>query len=410
MEEGAKSRALDGLLYDTRVGLLRAAIADFLFNHKWSQQYAHEFSAYDLSQSAQKLDAELNPIVVAFNRDIAAYLEHLQRKLECRFETDTGVQHFSDLFSTKKNQTFTNDAILTVRTLSGRKTTVDTVTQSFFDATEPPSLTDVLNSITESESKVPTVLKANLSSNEAAVLQGILNSVQPGVAQVGRQLKLEVTPHSLSGAASAELDVELTAQEDTDPTYFKGEKSAKDQLSRVARHNVSTRVRVDSLKLFEISSFSALLARPRTRFPILPPFFEVPYFGSFLGLPLPRAKEYHRSTAVVSALLVPTSSDFVDSTAFSADRFVTERDRRDDLDGPPPVICAAAPCTLRKAVSPADLAFLPIRNFHKAMINCFATNYQQPYSGSEDPLTAEGVGFNCDPYKLNFHTVPPDYP
>ena len=75
---------------------------------------------------------------------------------------------------------------------------------------------------------------------------------------------------------------------------FTSDKSAEDTLSRVAKHDVSTRVRVESLKLFEISAFSAMLQRPRSKFPVVPPFFEVPYFGSFIGWPLPGAKVYHR--------------------------------------------------------------------------------------------------------------------
>src|ERR1700675_906151 len=63
-----------------------------------------------------------------------------------------------------------------------------------------------------------------------------------------------------------------------------------------------------------------MLQRPKSRFPILPPFFEVPYFGGLIGIPLAGAKEYHRSTAVVSAVIVPTAADLAYGIDFSADR------------------------------------------------------------------------------------------
>jgi hypothetical protein len=127
------------------------------------------------------------------------------------------------------------------------------------------------------------------------------------------------------------------------------------------------------LKLFEVSAFSAMLERPRSKFPIVPPFFEVPYFGSFIGWPLPGAKVYHRSTAVVSAVIVPTAADLAFGIDFSADRF-----------------CEASGCF--RANSPRDFGSLPLRNFHKAIIQCFASGGQTAYTGllSQSPELARG--------------------
>src|SRR5580658_10149996 len=55
------------------LGVVRAAIADFLFHYKLSQQYPHEFTPYYLSQSAQATNAALDPFIDAFERDLAAY-------------------------------------------------------------------------------------------------------------------------------------------------------------------------------------------------------------------------------------------------------------------------------------------------------------------------------------------------
>jgi hypothetical protein len=336
----------------TRVGLLRAAIANFLFNYKWATQYPHDFIPYDLTQSAQELNAEFNPLVLSFNRDVSAFTENLQQELECKYKANIP----------NSDETFINDGILSVRGIGGVESVVDTVTQSFFDATTPPSLSDLAKSISDAEKNTPGVLKANLSADEAAVLLGAINSVQPATAKIGRELKLDVTPHSLPGASSAELEVKLTAQETANPTRFTADKSTEDTLSRIAKHDVSTRVRVESLKLFEISAFSATLQRPRSKFPIILPFVEVPYFGSFVGFPLKGADIYHRSTVIVSALIVPTATDLAFGIDFGADR-----------------ICDAEEC--HRAKSPSDFGTLPLRNFHKAMVQCFASGGSRPYTG-----------------------------
>jgi len=71
------SAACNPSLTGERRQVLRASIADFLFQYKWSFQYQNEFVAYDLSHSADKLDGQFAPIVEGFNRDVEAYLTSL---------------------------------------------------------------------------------------------------------------------------------------------------------------------------------------------------------------------------------------------------------------------------------------------------------------------------------------------
>jgi len=355
----------------SRVGLLRAAIADFLFNYKWATQYPHSFVPYDLSQSAQELNAEFNPLILAFNRDVAAFTQSLQTEMQCKYDS---LPHPYALkrWLTKGDETFLNDGMIAVRGISGVNSVVDTVTQSFFDATKPPNLTDLLKSVSDAEQNIPGVLKTNLSANEAAVLIGALKSVTPAEAKIGRQLKLDITPHALAGASSAELDVKLTAEEAGSPTYFTADKSTEDNLSRISTHDTTTKVRVESLKLFEVSAFSAMLQRPRSKFPLLPPLFEVPYFGSFISVPIPGARVYHRSSAIVSAVIVPTAADLAYGIDFTADR-VCEPSKPGD----------SSHYTCHRANSPGDFTDKPLRNYHKAMVQCLASHKQTAYPGLE---------------------------
>jgi hypothetical protein len=382
----------------TRVGLLRAAIADFLFNYKMAQEYPHDFVPYDLTQSAQELNAEFNPLILAFNRDVAAFTQHLQTELQCREkESDTGK------WVGDERGTFVNNSMIAVRGISGVESIVDTLTQNFFDATQPPNLTDLVKSVSDAEKNIPAVLKANLTSHEAAVLVGALNSVQPAQAKIGRQFKLDIIPHALASASSAELEVNLTNQESADPTLFKSGKSSEDNLSRVAKHNTTTRVRVESLKLFEVSSFSAMLQRPRTRFPILPPFFEVPYFGSFLGIPLPGAKEYHRSTAVVSAVIVPTAADLAYGIDFTADRVCRQAD--DAQFGVRYSDNHFYRCHRSKSFE--DLNGLPFRSYHKLMVQCFASGGTRNSTGILTFAPSLKETWWTSPCETDFQHVPP---
>jgi hypothetical protein len=363
----------------TRVGLLRAAVADFLFNYKWSIQYPHDFIPYDLSQSAQELNAELNPLILAFNRDVAAFTESLQNEMECKYNSTPHPGWFGG-----GDETFLNDGMIAVRGISGVESIVDTITQSYFDATKPPNLTDLVKSVSDAEKNIPGVLKTNLTANEAAVLLGALNSVQPTQARIGRQLKLDITPHALAGASSAELDVKLTAEEAGSPTLYTSGKSSDDTLSRVATHDTTTKVRVESLKLFEVSAFSAMLQRPRSKFPLLPPFLEVPYFGSFISFPIPGARIYHRSSAIVSAVIVPTAADLAYGIDFTDDRVCRPPVDSSTGEAPSALSNPSYYYVCEVARSPHDdFRFLPLRGFNKAMVQCLATEQRAPETGTQ---------------------------
>lgn len=371
------------------LGLARAAVADFLFNYKLAQQYPHEFAPYELTHSAQKLDAVLSPFNVAFNRDVTAYQNYLRHQIDVCGRRRR-LRDYACAFSAKwrgvESKEFTNNAILTVRTLSATPTEAGVTTQNFLNDTEPGSLSDLLGSTVKggsggkSSSAAETVGDLlEKSPVPAQLIVNALKSAQSTEVQIGKSISLRVTPHSLAGASSAELDLKLNVDDSSDPTFYTPTKSGnKADVSRVSNHEVTTRVRVDSLKLVDISSFSAALQRSRTRFPLLPlPGFEVPYVGSLVGIPLPAAKEYHSSTAVLSAIVVPTAADLAYGLVFASDRIV-DPEYAGDCYWPnsPAAGRPARPCRLRKAESLSDLGNAPLRNFNKTMISCLASSGQ----------------------------------
>jgi hypothetical protein len=395
------ARAAQSLLTREGTGLARAAVADFLFNYKLSQQYPHEFGAYDLSQSADALNSALAPLVDAFNRDLAAFQMFVRADMQYRVER-INARHderccIKRLFGLDK-PSFFNDGMVTVRTISGQATTVNATSQSYLNASTAPELSALLNSVagtTNANSGTSNpLLGAVLSANpvkRAELLAGALANYQTTYAQIGRSLQLSAIPRSLSTASSAEIAITLNADESAGvPTYSGGGQSDPAfNTSRVASHDTTTRVRIDSVKLFEVSSFSAIVERSKSRFPLLPPFVELPYIGTLAGIPLGAAKEFHSSTAVLSAMVVPTATDIAYGLRFVWDLVV---------DGEPGACSfvkgssgadAPKPCLFRRALLLGDLNKEPIRTFNKAMVRCLAT-------------ALPGAG--CD--KLSFDRVP----
>jgi len=347
----------------SQFGLIRAALADFLFQYKMSSEYPHDFSPYDLSASAQALDGALAPFTEAFNEDLQTFQSYVRAK----FIVDSHRLQGS-------SNAFLNSGIITVRTTSGDTATMSTGTQSFLDQSRASSVNELVTSITGanpagSGSGLTGVL-SNLSFNQAQVLEGALAAYQSRSLNISRQLNLTVKPRSLLGASAAETDVVLNADQGANaPNYWSPSGSGGSttpDLSSVTQHDVTTHVRIDSVRLFEVSSFSAVLSKGRDKFPILPPFVELPYIGTLAGIPLKPATEYHTSSAMMSAIIVPTATDLAYTLRYVGDRVWT------------PVACswpadaAGTPCTVRRASSFQDFGNLPILEFHRQMLACIA--------------------------------------
>jgi hypothetical protein len=370
------------------VGLFRAAIADFLFNYKASQQYPHDFVPYDLTQSANNLNTALSPLIDAFNRDLWSYQIFVRADMQYQVENSNSRWDqrccAKRLFGLDK-PSFFNDGLVTVRTISGQPTSVNATSQSFLNASSAPELSALLSSLsgtsgsaassaastTGSGATSPPVLGGNFG-----LIASALANYQTSFAQIGRQLSFTATPRTLATASSAEIAVTLNADESAGLPLYTGP-GANDpafNTSRVANHDTSTRVRVDSIKLFEVSSFSAIVQRSRSRFPLLPPFVEIPYIGTFAGIPLGAAKEFHSSTAIISAYVIPTAADIAYGLRFVSDLVV------DGPKGP----CgfykgSAGPdvtnvCVFRSPHSWHDLPEQPIREFNRDITHCFATD------------------------------------
>jgi hypothetical protein len=129
-------------------------------------------------------------------------------------------------------------------------------------------------------------------------------------AQVGRDLDLDVTAHTLSGAYGAELDVTVKSIENGANLYKQGVTGSTDDLnSRVASHVVTTHVRVDSLRLLQLSTMSSVLARSQTPWKPFDPYIEIPILDLIVKRPRDAKEVFTRSLVFLDAMVVPTAAD-----------------------------------------------------------------------------------------------------
>jgi hypothetical protein len=335
---------------------LRAAILDFLFNYKWTQNYPNDFVPYDLRRSAHVLDDLLQPIDNAFDQDID----------DCvRSRMDA-----ADLIPKSGKAGLVSQGMVQVAALSGRPAMVSGQVSNYFNITQTPSLSQVAQTLfgagagnsggggggggsqSSGANGLLTAISTLSGSNPYAIggaaFANIL-SPQPITAQLTRGITLTVTPTSLDTASSAELNVSLLVNEpDGSPQSVNTTASTQDTLDRVATHSVSDTVRVQSLKLFDLSTLSMEITHPLPRtcvpladdqpgrffsyfgaVPLSIPcaawrsvFGSIPMAGRLFEWPQSPVTVDNRSVAIVRAVVVPTAMDIGEGLNYESDRIL----------------------------------------------------------------------------------------
>jgi len=312
---------LTAALQPRNLHILRAALLDFLFEYKWTNVYRNDFVPYDLQRTAHLLDSLLGPIIEAFNEDLDNYvilqLDSLEKKMTHAVEGETSYDKAG----------LSTLGMVQVATLSGSQASVDAKVSNYFDITPPMSLNDILNS--GNQQNIASNLKNILEPKEILILQALANiGSQPRItAELTKEAKLTVTPTTLDTASGAQLDVDFDVSEPSPPATANQKTSTKDLLDRVADHHVATHVRVESLKLFQVSAFTMELTHPQRGVPI--PVIGWAWQGVFGTTPgldrlfvYPRGPKTidNRSVAIVRAVVVPTAMDIGLGLPFMADR------------------------------------------------------------------------------------------
>ncbi len=115
-------------------------------------------------------------------------------------------------------------------------------------------------------------------------------------------VELVFTPNVLPGGSAAELQVKCTISHDQDDDAGGG---AGDPISRVARHEANTRVYIDSLDLFGLSSLDMVTTRSRPDVSV-PLLGQLPLLGAMFRFPRGPKTVHHQSLLVVQASVLVT--------------------------------------------------------------------------------------------------------
>jgi hypothetical protein len=115
----------------------------------------------------------------------------------------------------------------------------------------------------------------------------------------------------LRNASSAELAINIQIG---DPVAAGSRESGVPPMSRISQHDVTTNVYVDSLDLFDLSTFAnqATVNGGRGYVPLIGPvwqnlFEDLPVIGHLFSWKKPPATRYHQSLVVVNSAITPTA-------------------------------------------------------------------------------------------------------
>jgi hypothetical protein len=309
------------------IGQFRAAIADYLFQNKMKTEYPNDFEAFLYPASAAQLDATLTPIVDGFNQDLEVLQQHLQRQL-------TGN------VSNNKHLSYTSNGLVTVKVVSGNQAQVTTQSQNYFAQNPTMKLENFASQLVQGVNTATTAQNSDSKATAAvpppSALGGTLSTIIPAIAayaaaqpaqvtaKVGSGLAMTVTPFTLSSASGAELAVNVTYNENAASMISSDATKSQpndDLNSRVSEHAVTTMVRMDSLKFFEISTMQSVIARQKERWKPIDPVIELPLLDG-LGYGIRRKPQviYNQSEIFLEATIVPTAADLGNSLLMQNDQ------------------------------------------------------------------------------------------
>jgi hypothetical protein len=312
-------------------GLFRGAVADFLFQNKMKAEYPDDFEPFLYPASAAKLDSALTPLTEAFNEDMQAFQQYLQNQLTYHIPKD-------------KKLAYASNGLITVSVISGNQASVETQSLNYFPQNPTMKLENFAAQLVQGVNTATTTLNSDSKATTAvpapSALGGTLSAIIPAIAaysaaqpaqvtaKVGSGLSMTVTPYALSSDAGAELNVNVTYNENAAATISSDTTQAQtsdDLNSRVSEHAVTTLVRMDALKFFEISTMQSVIAREKAPYKLIDPVIELPLFDGLGVFPNWRRKPdviYNQSVIFLQAAIMPTAADLGNSIRMQYDRVV----------------------------------------------------------------------------------------
>ncbi|MEY4353696.1 MAG: hypothetical protein RLZZ609_1937 [Cyanobacteriota bacterium] len=347
----------DGALKDKRdidretEALVRRQQAILRFAKEYSQfQYDRQnYDPSNLAKSASIVDGMMGRVVDAVNRDIEAYfIRPTLFKIRQIVGRNRGVEYAEVGRSM-------------IAGINGQNAKVVSGTISSFDDPTPLRLGNWLNNAKDylgNEGSVPKVLpnltgpKAgtlgalapSLSTSSVPLVSSLLSTLptQNAVAflaalseeevrwqSLSSGIKLDLTPTLMRDQTQAEVKVDLTiadpatfdsAKDSKDPTQYNNiqfagsDKTTMRPLSRISKSIIDTKVYVNTMDLFALSSFNnqTTITGRRWYVPLIGTIWEgafgdIPVLGGWFSFKRPPQNIQHQSIILTNTLIVPSA-------------------------------------------------------------------------------------------------------
>lgn len=278
-------------------------LLDFALSYGALVHQPQKFSAYYLQQSAEALNSRLQDATDALNADMnEMFMEPTLRLID-------EIVHGYD------NVEYAQVGKVSVATLSGVSTVVNSHSVNAFDVTPPLRLSELLERADKINKSVTPFDPAEntigaLSLSQVIGLIGAFGDERAVWRELQSGVSVTVTPTVLRNMTSAELKIDLKTGDPQAGTREQGVRP----LSRVSQHDVNTSVYISSLDFFDLSAFDsqATLGGGRGMVPIIGPiwqglFGEIPVAGKLFSWQRAPKTVYTDSLILTNAFITPTA-------------------------------------------------------------------------------------------------------
>jgi hypothetical protein len=295
----------DDVAENARIG--KAVLLDFALHYGRLVHDPDGFDPYYLQQSAGALNTRLQSAIDALNLDmqevfVVPTLDRIRRI----------AAEFSDVEYAQVGRT-------TVASLSGAQSVVSAGSVNTFDFIRPLTLNDFVTRAKAITENTKDIIPGPATTNklgtvpfaEVIGLIGALGEDRTVTRKTTTDVSVTITPNVLRNMNSAELELDLQTG---DPLAGGTQQEGTPQFTRISNHDVKTKVYVNALDFFDLSSFGnqATMNGGRGYVPILGPlwrglFGEAPVIGQFLSWKKKPQTVYSQSLVLTTSFITPTA-------------------------------------------------------------------------------------------------------
>ena len=310
-EEGKKARDFE-----------RVAVQEWFRRQNTLLNYLDSIKNGDamrISESAAKLDSILSPIVDALNLDVEDY-----------FIKPT-LQRIKEIVGRDRSVEYAEVGKISLSGLNGMKSQVMSTNTNSLDEPTPLRLDKLIQDANEinnstknllpglSKIPLPTGLNA-LDPASAVSILAALSKEDQRWRTMSNGIDFSITPTVLRDRTSALLDIDFKKAKPENESVSISEKNPLRAPSQTSATKLTTKVRVNVMDLFALSSLNnqTTITGRRWNVPIVGPIWEgvfgdIPVVGNLLSPRRPPVNIQHQTIMITNTLIVPSAKGLLEA-------------------------------------------------------------------------------------------------